>query len=122
MSKVETVYKIPDDIKISPIECLASDGKTRRVIEAAASWLDNHLDFEPKFAQVFNVILADNEETKQMTQEVYELAGIKEGGNTFNLPLMNVDFSTYCVAVGAIHKAGWDNYIEALRKRSATQE
>ncbi len=110
-------YQFPTDLKISPLECLASDNKTRRVIEAAADWLDDHPDFEPKFAQLFNVVLADNEETKVMTQEVYKMAGIKEDKCNINLPLMDVDFTTYCVAVSAIYKVGWDRYIEALYKK-----
>ena len=105
-----TIYKFPENIPLNLVFCGFNDDTARAII-CAAKWLDKNPKFEPKFEQVFNVILNANEETKAMTAEVFKQS---DAPDNHGIPILGVNFSMYAVAVTTIKKFGFDQYLKLL--------
>ena len=104
-------YKYPDSFEFEPSFIIG--GKTKEAIVCAAKYMDEHPDIDPKFEQVFNVLLNADKETVSMTKAVFDMAGIKE--STTPVPLLDeVCFPIYARAVITIKHIGWDGYIKAI--------
>lgn len=80
-----------------------------KLIETAADWMDKNPDFQPKFSMVANILLNDNDETRDMTQEIYKLSGIESDQGSLMPDML---FYHYAVAVTTINKEGFDKYVE----------
>ncbi len=115
-------YEYPPGLKISFVESLALDRDTRLAISTAADWLKENPDFEPKFEQLFNVVLAKDKATVAMTNEVFKRAGVDVDDFLPHMPLLGVDFTTYCIAVTQIYHIGWSGYITNLIKRNKPKQ
>ena len=108
-------YVIPEDLKLMPIEMLGKCDKTRSAIIHAAIMLKHRPKFEPRYARIFNVVLADNQETIDFHKEAFDHAGFEPSDN-HPLPFPNicVDLDTFAWAITGIWKFGFHEYIFLL--------
>ena len=106
-------HEFPKDFEFNPFLLGAGGGRTKEAIVRAAEYMDKNPKIQPKFEQVFNVILNADDETKTMTKEIFDDIGMKESPCSF---FDDVCFPIYAKAVVTIKEHGWDEYIKAITK------
>jgi len=100
--------KLPEEVKFAQ-DVFFNKADLIKLIETAANWMDKNPDFTPRFSKVANVILNDNAETRDMTQEIYKLADIEGDQGSLAPDMM---FYHYAIAVTLIKKEGFDGYVK----------